>query len=56
MYRVALNTPIAWNRREERHERGKQPLEGAAGVLNASSPESGDPRVEWLYRQIRRTQ
>ena len=31
MYRVALNTAIAWNRREERHERGKQPLEAAAG-------------------------
>jgi RNA polymerase sigma-70 factor (ECF subfamily) len=52
MYRVALNTAIAWNRREERHERGKQPLAAAAGVLSASAPDSRDPRVEWLYRQI----
>ena len=52
LYRVALNTAIAWNRREERHQRGKQPLEAAAGVLGAGSPDSRDPRVEWLYRQI----
>jgi RNA polymerase sigma-70 factor (ECF subfamily) len=52
IYRVAMNTAIAWNRREARHQRGKQPLEAAAGVLSASSPGSRDPRVEWLYRQI----
>jgi len=51
MYRVALNTAIAWNRREDRHQRGKQPLEAAAGVLSASSADR-DPQVEWLYRQI----
>ena len=52
IYRVALNTAIGWNRKEERHQRGKQPLEAAAGVLSASSPDSRDPQVEWLYRQI----
>ena len=52
IYRVALNTAIAWNRREQRHDRGRQPLQAAAGVLSASSSDSRDPRVEWLYRQI----
>jgi RNA polymerase sigma-70 factor (ECF subfamily) len=49
---VALNTAIAWNRREDRHQQGKQPLAAAAGVLSASTADSRDPRVEWLYRQI----
>jgi RNA polymerase sigma-70 factor (ECF subfamily) len=51
MYRVALNTAIAWTRKEDRHQRGKQPLEIVAGLLTASS-DARDPRVEWLYQQI----
>jgi RNA polymerase sigma-70 factor (ECF subfamily) len=52
MYRVALNTAIAWTRKEDRHRRGKQPLEVVDGVLTMSSSNGHDPRVEWLYRQI----
>ena len=52
MYRVALNTAIAWNRKEDRHQRGKQPLDAVAGLLTTSSSGGRDPRVEWLYRQI----
>lgn len=51
MYRVALNAAISWTRKQERHQRGKQPLEIADGLLVASGAET-DPRVEWLYRQI----
>jgi RNA polymerase sigma-70 factor (ECF subfamily) len=51
LYRIALNTAIAWNRREDRHRRGKQPLQIVDGLLAASTAET-DPRVEWLYRQI----
>ena len=54
MYRVALNTAIAWNRKERKHERGKQPLDGMDGLLMTSSSEGVDPRVEWLYAQIAR--
>ena len=50
IYRVALNTAIAWTRKEDRHRRGRQPLE-AAGLLTA--PDLRDPRLGWLYRQIR---
>jgi len=51
IYRVALNTAIAWTRKQDRHQRGKQPLEVVEGLL--TSPSHGpDPRVEWLYRQI----
>ncbi len=51
MYRVPLNTAIAWTRKEDRHQRGKQPLAVVEGLLTAPSA-SPDPRVEWLYRQI----
>ena len=51
MYRVALNTAIAWNRKEVRHQRGKQPFEMVEGLLTAT-PDGPDPRVEWLYQQI----
>jgi RNA polymerase sigma-70 factor, ECF subfamily len=52
LYRVALNTAIAWSRKEDRHHRGKQPLEVVEGLLTTASLDPPDPRVEWLYRQI----
>ena len=52
LYRVALNTALAWTRKEGRHQRGKEPLEAAEGLLTTSSADGRDPRVEWLYRQI----
>jgi len=52
MYRVALNTAIAWTRKEGRHQRGKEPLDGVAGLLTTESSEKRDPRVDWLYQQI----
>jgi len=52
MYRVALNTAIAWTRKEDRHQRGKQPLAVVEGLLTTSSSDGHDPRVDWLYRQI----
>jgi RNA polymerase sigma-70 factor (ECF subfamily) len=53
MYRIALNAAISWTRKQDRHQRGKQPLESVDGLLAASGAET-DPRVEWLYRQIAR--
>jgi RNA polymerase sigma-70 factor, ECF subfamily len=52
MYRVALNTAIAWTRKEGRHQRGKQELEVVDGLLTTTPTENRDPRVEWLYHQI----
>lgn len=51
MYRVALNTATAWTRKQDRHQRGKQPLQTVDGLLALSATQA-DPRVEWLYRQI----
>jgi RNA polymerase sigma-70 factor (ECF subfamily) len=51
IYRVALNTAMAWTRKEDRHQRGKQPLAVVEGLLTTASA-APDPRVEWLYRQI----
>jgi RNA polymerase sigma factor, sigma-70 family len=50
MYRIALNAAISWTRKQDRHQRGKQPLEIVDGHLAEST--EADPRVEWLYRQI----
>ena len=52
MYRVALNTAIAWTRKEDRHQRGKETLEVVEGLLTTASSGRPDPRVEWLYHQI----
>jgi RNA polymerase sigma-70 factor, ECF subfamily len=52
LYRVALNTAIAWSRKQDRHHRGKQPLEVVEGLLTTASSDGPDPRVEWLYREI----
>jgi RNA polymerase sigma-70 factor (ECF subfamily) len=52
IYRVALNTALAWTRKESRHRRGKEPLEGAECLLVVAPLEGRDPRVEWLYHQI----
>jgi RNA polymerase sigma-70 factor (ECF subfamily) len=52
MYRVALNTAIAWTRKEDRHQRGKQPIEVVEGLLTVAPSDGRDPRVEWLYRQV----
>ena len=52
IYRVALNTAIAWTRKEDRHQRGKQPIDVVEGLLTAPPAAERDPRVEWLYQQI----
>lgn len=52
LYRVALNTAVAWTRKEGRHQRGKQPFEAVEGLLTTPSSIDVNPRVEWLYQQI----
>jgi RNA polymerase sigma-70 factor, ECF subfamily len=51
VYGVALNAAISWTRKQDRHQRGKQPLEIVGGLLAAPAAEA-DARVQWLYRQI----
>jgi RNA polymerase sigma-70 factor, ECF subfamily len=52
LYRVALNTAIAWGRKEDRHRRSTETLDVVEGLLTTASAEKRDPRVEWLYQQI----
>lgn len=52
IYRVALNAAIAWVRRERKHRQGKESVDGVELAILQASPEA-DPRVEWLYAQIR---
>lgn len=51
VYRVALYTAITWLRKEKRQR--KQGLDDIAHVLVAAPDETPDPRLEWLYEQIR---
>jgi RNA polymerase sigma-70 factor (ECF subfamily) len=50
IYRVALNTALAWRRRERRHSRGRRDIEDASGLLVA--PSVRDPRLDWIYQRI----
>jgi RNA polymerase sigma-70 factor (ECF subfamily) len=50
IYQVALNTALAWNRKERKHGRGRQDLEAATGLL--ISPAGRDPRLEWIYQRL----
>ncbi len=52
IYRVALNAAIAWTQKERKHRDGKQSLDGVEPAILESSAAT-DPRVEWLYAQIR---
>jgi RNA polymerase sigma-70 factor (ECF subfamily) len=50
IYRVALNTALAWNRKERKHYRGRQDFESTASLLTAQGVR--DPRLDWIYQQI----
>ena len=50
IYQVALNTALAWNRKERKHGWGRQELEATTGLL--TSPAERDPRLEWIYERI----
>jgi RNA polymerase sigma-70 factor (ECF subfamily) len=50
IYRVALNTALAWRRKERRHGQGRHDIEDATGMLIA--PPGRDPRLDWIYQRI----
>ena len=49
---MALNAAITWTQGERRHREGKQSLDGEAPLRLPAAP-APDPRVEWLYGQLR---
>ena len=51
IYRVAMNTSIAWTRKERKHSDGKQPLEHIEYLLKETA-DFHDNRLDWLYHQI----
>lgn len=50
IYRVALNTALAWTRKERKHGVGRQDFEASTALLVA--PMDRDPRLEWIYQRI----
>ena len=53
LYRVALNSALAWSRKESKHRDRTEPLEGDEPALRQTS-RTKDPRLGWLYEQIAR--
>src|SRR5882672_1016019 len=51
LYRVALNSALAWSRKERRHRDKTQMLENEEPTLRETS-RSKDQRLGWLYEQI----
>ena len=50
IYRVALNTAMAWTRKERKHGSGRHDLDAASGLLAEETVR--DPRLEWIYARI----
>ena len=50
IYRVALNTALAWRRKERKHGQGREDVEAATGLL--ITPSAHDPRLAWIYERI----
>ena len=51
LYRVALNSALAWSRKERKHRDRTQSLEGYESALSETSRVK-DRRLGWLYEQI----
>src|SRR5215831_12026458 len=50
IYRVALNTALAWRRKQRKHGQGRHDIDQAASLLIA--PALRDPRLDWIYQRI----
>ena len=50
IYRIALNTAMAWRRKERKHGQGRQDIEAITGLLIAQP--GRDPRLDWIYQRI----
>ncbi len=53
LYRVALNSALAWSRKERRHRDRTESLETNEPALRETA-RAKDPRLGWLYEQIAR--
>jgi RNA polymerase sigma-70 factor (ECF subfamily) len=51
LYRVALNTALAWSRKERRHRGRTELLNGTEPALRMTEHRP-DRRLGWLYEQI----
>lgn len=50
IYRIALNSALAWERGQGKHSRGRQDFDASTALLQA--PPAQDPRLEWIYARI----
>jgi len=53
IYRVALNTALKWNRDEQKYYDGRQSVDDMEHLLQKNKKQV-DPRLDWLYREIRK--
>jgi RNA polymerase sigma-70 factor, ECF subfamily len=50
IYRIALNTAMAWLRNQKKHGQGRRDIGATMDLLIA--PSVGDPRLDWIYQRI----
>jgi len=50
IYRITINTAIAWSRKEKKHQEGRSSLVESEHLLREVN--QPDPRLDWLYEQI----
>jgi len=50
IYRITINTAIAWTRKEKKHQEGRQSFIEAEHLLKEANQPDG--RLDWLYEQI----
>ena len=50
LYRITINTAIAWSRKEKKHQDGHVNVGGHDAILKTA--ERSDERLDWLYDQI----
>lgn len=53
IYRVALNTALRWNRKEQKNHDGRQSFDDVKQILYENEQQK-DERLVWLYEEIKR--
>lgn len=51
LYRISLNTALKWTRKENKHQNGRNSIEGMEYLLQEKT-HTPDERLIWLYEQI----
>ena len=51
LYRISLNTALAWTRKERKHQNGRQSLDHVEHILQENT-KTRNERLDWLFEKI----